>query len=493
VRKVALIGTPIQMLLTIALGFAFGKLLGFDWHSSLWLGALVSLSSTMVILKALMSQGWLGTLSSRVMLGMLIVQDLAVVPLMITLPKLDEPGFGWKLLAVAAGKAVLFLAATVLIGTRVLPVVLRFVARTNSRELFLLMVIALGLGVGLATYAVGLSFAFGAFVAGMVLSESDYGHQALSEIVPVRDLFGLLFFASVGMLLDPLYLWQNAGLVLGGVAVFSVGKGAIFAGITRLFGYGNVVPLATGLGLFQVGEFAFVLARVGVEDGSLGQDLYNFVLTVAIVSMALTPLVSNFTDPLYRLRKARRGFEPIQSINVSETGLADHVIIAGGGRHGRHIGEVLKVLGRPHVVIELDQRRFENLRGAKLAAIYGDATSDSVLEAAHVDRARLLLVTTPDATVTRAIIERARHKNPEVKIVARAQTAEEVRSLGELGVSEVVQPELEAALEMTRQGLIHLGIPSDRIDAYAERMRRTATRGAIDLESRESLEPLRDD
>lgn len=471
VRKVALIGTPLQMLLTIGFGYGFGRFLGFDQLSSVWLGALASLSSTMVILKALMSQGWLGTLSSRVMLGMLIVQDLAVVPLMIILPQLDEPGFGLAALGVASLKATAFLGCMFILGTRLLPLILKVVARAGSRELFLLTVTALGLGIGYATHAVGLSFAFGAFVAGMVLSESEYGHQALSDIVPVRDLFGLLFFASVGMLLDPAYLFDNAPLVLGAVLTFSLGKALIFGGITLLFGYGNVVPIATALGLFQVGEFAFVLARVGVADGSLSPEVYSFVLTVAILTMALTPIASGMTGTVYQLYRRRSNKPAVETFHTAPEGLRDHVVIAGGGQHGRRIGEVMQHLDRPYVVIEFDQVRFEALKDHNVTAIYGDAASEGVLHAASISKARLIIVTTPELAVTRSVVQQARSLNPDVKAVVRADSPEDVRSLADLNVSEVVQPEFEAALEMLRQGLIYADIPVERIHEYANQVR----------------------
>ncbi len=252
VRAIALAGTPLQILLTISLGVAIGQLLGWGWVASIWLGALISLSSTMVILKTLMNQGLLGTLSSRVMIGMLIVQDLAVVPFMIILPKLSDPQAGIPLLGLAALKAAIFIILIVVLGTRLLPLMLAYIAKWNSREFFLLSVAAIGLGVGFATYLSGLSFAFGAFVAGIVLSESEYSHQALSEIIPLRDIFGLLFFTSVGLLLDPSFLAAHWSRILLLVALVSVGKGAIFALLTRSFGYGNVVPLAVvGLGLFS--------------------------------------------------------------------------------------------------------------------------------------------------------------------------------------------------------------------------------------------------
>ncbi|HXF63365.1 MAG TPA: cation:proton antiporter, partial [Caldilineaceae bacterium] len=267
VRQIALIGTPLQIVLTIALGAGVGYMFGWRWIDSIWFGALISLSSTMVALKTLMSQGRMGTLSSRVMIGMLIVQDLAVIPMLIILPELGNLEAGLRILGWAAVRAVIFLAAMVFIGIKVIPPLMAYIVRRASREFFLLAVVSLGLGVGYATYLVGLSFAFGAFVAGLVLSESEYSHQALSDIIPLRELFSLLFFVSVGMLLDPAFLFENWGRVLVVVALVALVKGTIFAGIARLFGYRNVVPLAVGLGLFQVGEFSFVLARVGLRTG----------------------------------------------------------------------------------------------------------------------------------------------------------------------------------------------------------------------------------
>ncbi|MDH3602375.1 MAG: cation:proton antiporter, partial [Candidatus Tectomicrobia bacterium] len=302
VRGIALIGTPIQILLTIAYGYALGRGLGWEWRPALWLGALISLSSTMVVLKTLMSQGRLGTLSSRVMIGMLLVQDLAVVPLMIILPQLHDPQAGLPLLGLAALKATLFLGLMIVGGTRLLPRVMVYIASWNSRELFLLAITAIGLGIGYTTHLFGLSFALGAFVAGMVLSESDYGHQALSDIIPLRDLFGLLFFASVGMLFNPAFLVAHLKTVLLLVLVITVGKGLIFTALPRLFGYRNVVPLAVGLSLFQVGEFSFVLARVGLNAEAISPELYTLVLTIAIVTIMLTPIVSSLTSPLYALR-----------------------------------------------------------------------------------------------------------------------------------------------------------------------------------------------
>jgi monovalent cation:H+ antiporter-2, CPA2 family len=472
VRSIAIAGTPVQMILTMAFGFAIGQWLGWERVPSVWLGALISLSSTMVILKTLMNQGWLGTLSSRVMIGMLIVQDIVVVPLMIILPQLNNPEAGLPLLGMAGLKASLFLGVMFLLGTRLLPGLMRFIARWNSRELFLVSITAIGLGVGYATYLSGLSFAFGAFVAGMVLSESDYGHQALSEIIPIRDLFGLLFFTSVGMLLDPSFLMAHWETILLLVALVSTGKGLIFALLALLFGYGNVVPLAVGLGLFQIGEFSFVLARIGLSSQSISHEMYSLVLSVTLVSMILTPLVSGLTAPLYSLRKRWFKSEPLQTINLPEAGLRDHVVIAGGGRIGQHVARVLQQMRRSFVLIELDYRVVEQSKGQGFPVIYGDAAQAAVLEAASIHKACLILVTTPAIVVARAIVERARELNPKLEIVARSGGVEQMQVLFEMGATEVVLPEFEAGLELTRQALAHLHVPAAEILRYSDAVRR---------------------
>ncbi len=445
---------------------------GWNWTAAIWLGALISLSSTMVILKTLMNQGRLGTLSSKVMLGMLIVQDLAVIPFMIILPKLNDPQAGLPLLGAAALKAAAFILALIVLGTRLLPRMMAYIVKWNSREFFLLFVTATGLGVGLATYLAGLSFAFGAFVAGMVLSESEYGHQALSEIIPLRDIFGLLFFTSVGMLLNPSFIAAHWRQILLLVAAVSVGKGLIFALTTRLFGYGNVVPLAVGLGLFQVGEFSFVLAGIGVATESISNDVYSLVLSSAVVGMILTPFISGLTEPLYSLKKRLFRHESLETFNLPESGLRRHVVIAGGGRIGLQVARVFRSIEVPFVIIELNYYAVARIKRAGLAMIYGDASQETVQDAAAVDRARLLVVTTPAAVTARSIVEKVKAVNPDIPIVARSEGIEQMKVLLESGATEVIQPELEASLDMTRQALVHLHIPATQILRHVEEARR---------------------
>lgn len=471
VKWIALIGTPLQIGLTLALGVGIGRMLGWDLKTSIWFGALISLSSTMVILKTLMNQGWLGTLSSKVMIGMLIVQDLAVVPMLIILPLMNDPAAGMAHLGQAAIKAALFLLCMFVLGIKLLPWLMRRIAKIGSRELFLLAIIAIGLGIGYATYLIGLSFAFGAFIAGMVLNESDYGHQALSDIIPLRDVFGLLFFASVGMLLDPGFMVDHFGSILLLVLLVSLGKSLIFAAVSWLFRYGNVVPIAVGLGLFQIGEFSFVLARIGVSSGSISHDFYNLVLTTAVLTMVLTPIISAQTARLYALKKRWFQKELLESINFPDKGFSRHVVIAGGGRVGMQIAAALHRLSRPFVVIELDQRRIEQAKEAGYAVVYGDASHEIVLEAASMGDAALLVVTIPGIVEAQTIIAHAQRLNNRIEVVARLSDPDFFAIFSELNVTDLVYPELEAGLEMTRQALLALHIPVTEIQRQTETLR----------------------
>lgn len=471
VRKIALYGTPIQIFLTTAVGFFIGKFLGWSSASAMWLGALISLSSTMVTLKTLMGNGLMGTLSSRVMIGMLIVQDLAVIPMMIILPQLSNPKAGLPLLFIAVIKSIAFLFVMLYLGRKILPRLLMYVAQWNSRELFVLSITAMGLGIGYATYLFGLSFAFGAFVAGMVLNESDYGHQALSDIVPLRDVFGLLFFTSVGMLLDPAFLFENWVRILSLVLVIGFFKGGIFYVLAKLFKYINIIPMAVGLGLFQVGEFSFVLARVGLETKSIDQNIYSLVLAISVLSMMLTPFASAMAPLLYKIKKRQFKYEPLQTENIPVAGLNDHVVIAGGGRVGKHIAQVLKQMDLSFVIIELDHQRMLDCKNAKFPVIYGDMSQPHVLEVSKVKTANLLLITMPMVITAQSIVKQALLLKPDLHIIVRADGVDQMRTLYESGVYMAVLPEMEAGLEFARQTLLHLQIPVELIQQYTDNVR----------------------
>ncbi len=305
----------------------------------------------------------------------------------------------------------------------------------------------------------------------MVLSESDYGHQALSDIVPLRDIFGLLFFTSVGMLLDPAFLIENWSKILFLVLVIAVFKGSIFSVLAMLFGYINIVPIAVGLGLFQVGEFAFVLARVGLETQSIDQNMYSLVLAISVLSMVLTPFASAMAPHLYKLKKRLFKYEPLQTENIPHSGLKDHVVIAGGGRVGQHIAQILTQLNLPFVIIELDHQRMLECKTAKFPVIYGDMSQPTVLDVSKVQAARLLLITTPSVVTSQSIVKQAHRLKPALHIIVRAEGIEQSRALYESGVYMAVLPEMEAGLEIARQALLHLEIPVAVIQEYTDAVR----------------------
>ncbi|MCF8053635.1 MAG: cation:proton antiporter [Deltaproteobacteria bacterium] len=483
VRLIALIGTPIQMVLTMLLGYAIGPTLGLDWQASLWLGAMLSLSSTMVILKTMMARGLIGTLSSKVMIGMLIVQDLAVVPLMIILPIISEPQAGISLLLLSALKAAFFLVVMIFIGTRFFPFLFRYISHWGSRELFILLVLFLGLGVGYATHIVGLSFALGAFVAGMVIGESEYSFQALSDIIPLRDMFGLLFFASIGMLLDLSFLWENWSAVLLLLVLVFVGKSLIFGLVARVFGYVNIIPYAVALGMFQIGEFSFALATLGKNNDAVSDDLYSLVVAVAVITMLLTPLFSKLAQPVYNLHRKFFGGSPREAIAEDIGDIANHVVIVGAGRTGTHIAKLLKQLDISFVVIENTHRSVEISKAQENTTVYGDATQEPVLAAAHVENARLLLVTIPAIEPLRLIATNARKLNPNLTIIARAQGLEQVQELSDIGIYMVVEPDLEAGLEFSRQTLLNLNVSPVEIINYSDQVRKNFYAPLYDNES----------
>lgn len=472
VRRVALIGTAIQMGLTGLFGYALAGYLGFGHVEAMWLGALISVSSTMVVLKTLAGSGVMGTLSSRVMLGMLIAQDLAVIPLMIVMPQVSGPTFDPQALALAIGRAALVLIVLVVGGRRVVPWLMHRIVGWGSRELFVLSVITLGLGIGYLSHLLGLSYALGAFVAGIVLSESDYGHQALSDVIPLRDLFGLLFFATVGMLLDPIFLRDHAVQVAVLVVAVLVGKGLLFGTIARGFGYRYIVPLATALTMAQIGEFSFLLAQIGRLNGAVGEELHSLVISTAVVTMVLTPYLARAAPPLYRLQQRLFGSrESAPSLDVAST--PRPVVIAGAGRVGCRVARLLHEHGVEATLIDYDQRRSTAATEEGWRVIFGDAAQEPVLRAAGIDGAKLVLVTVPAAVDSLAIATRIRGIAPDVPLVVRTDTLGEIDSLRALGVLNIVQPEFEGAVEIAREALLELGIPAPEVRATldAERAR----------------------
>jgi CPA2 family monovalent cation:H+ antiporter-2 len=389
------------------------------------------------------------------MIGLLVVQDLAVIPMLIILPQLGELDNVLPKLARAVGLATVFLLAVVILGTRLLPRLLKRVLAWGSRELFLVSVVATGVGLGYATYSVGLSFALGAFVAGIILSESEFSHQALSDVVPLRDIFGLLFFVTVGMLFEPRYAWTHVGQIAVIVVLIFLGKALILGGLTRAFGYVYMAPWIVGLGLSQIGEFSFVLARSGVGSGLLSKASYDLALTCTVLTMALSPLVSSAALPLGRAwRKRRKPARALKVIDLPREALQGHVIVAGYGRTGKAAARVLRAAGIPLLIVELNHGSFEDMNADGFAGVWGDITSEEILHAARIESARILLLTLPDHSSVHLSVERAGRLNPRAVVIARALREHHVAELRKLGVNAAVQPEFEGGVEMVRQALV---------------------------------------
>lgn len=469
--RITLFLTPLQIVLTSLAGFACSRAMGLAPSDALWLGAAISLSSTMVVLKTLASRDALNTLEGKVMLAVLIAQDLAIVPLMLVLPQLGADSVDISQLFAAGGKSVLFLLGMYVAGTRILPLLFAVVALQRSRELFFLSTLGFALGAGFLSHELGLSFALGAFVAGMLLSETDFNHQALSDVAHLRDLFAVIFFVSVGMLFNPNFIIDHAPAVLILVALVVLVKTAIIGALVWAFGYGARVAMAIGLGLAQVGEFAFVIMNVGRGSGAISQDSYSLMISTAVVSMMLTPLLFSLGIALLRRVSRSRNEIVAERVDASEISLSNHVVVVGGGVVGRYVARVLNTLELPYVVVESDYKVVTQLRDHELDVVFGDGSHAGVLKGAGVERARLVVVTTTHDALLPEIVSHIRSLHATVPVVVRVEDVEDVNTLTNLRVQEVVQPQLEVGLEMVRQALVCLRVDIEEIVSVLNTLR----------------------
>ncbi len=468
---VALAGTVIQLALCTGAGYLLALGIGLEWREALWFGALISVSSTVVVLKTLGGAGAVHSLSGRVMVGMLVMQDLAIVPMILILPQITQPVLQLDQVADGIMKSLLFLGAMYLFGLKLFPRLFLFIARLRSRELFFLCTLAIALGIGYLTFLLGLSFPFGAFVAGMALSDTDFRHQALSDVTSLRDLFGLLFFVSVGMLLNPWFLFQEWRIVLAVLLVVLFVKIFVVAVVVRSFGYCGEIPLLAGLCLSQIGEFSFAVASVGLNKGHISEPTYSLFIAATVLSMASTPV-------LYCLGRKVLDMGPkffyarYKAIPSAETGrIPGHVVITGGGVIGEHIANVLSTYSIPFVIIEIDHFRVSELQKRSYPVVFGDARYRMVLKAAGIQDARLLIIAAPGSSSLSAIIREVQQLRPTLPVVARVEGSADLAAAVELGIREVVQPKLEASLELIRQSLLVLGINRPKITDLLDTLR----------------------
>ncbi|MBW4480376.1 MAG: cation:proton antiporter [Tolypothrix brevis GSE-NOS-MK-07-07A] len=482
VRAIALGGGAAQITLTILVTVLVCGVTG-AWGvlpaKGVFLGAILSLSSTAVVLKCLMERNETETPHGQVMLGILVVQDLALGLMIAVLPALDQPPetIGIAVLT-ALAQISLFAAGAIAAGIWLIPPLLRLLARTESRELFLLGVVALCLGIALLTEYMGLSIEMGAFVAGLMISEVEYADQTLTYVEPLRDIFASLFFASIGMLIDPVFLWNNLELILGLVALVFVGKFLIITPIVMLFRYPLKTALIVGLGLAQIGEFSFVLASEGRGLGLVSQRIYLLTLGTTAVTLIITPFVLRLVPFLFTFAESMPWLKPYldgegQPLDVSEElPIKEHVIICGYGRVGRNLVKLLQQHDLPMVVIDQSESRIQQLREAGVPYVYGNCVSLHVLETAGVNNASSMAIALPDPMSTRLCLKRALELSPELDLVVRATKDKDIEVLYQLGAREVVQPEFEASLEMATYlltGLMSLTVVQRQMQEIRER------------------------
>ncbi|HEY87590.1 MAG TPA: sodium:proton exchanger [Dehalococcoidia bacterium] len=478
VGRIAILGGIVQILLTAAVGLALGRLVGFTMLEAVFFGFLIALSSTMIVLKTLMERGELDSGHGRIMIGILLVQDLSVVPLMIIMPAIGEGGEVWLSLGIAVLKAMVFIGVMLVLGMWGLPWLLRRVAAGRSRELFLLTVVTLCLAAAFGTYFFGLSAAFGAFVAGLLISQSAFARQAFADIVPLRDTFVALFFVSLGMLVDLHFVVDNVAIIAVVVTVIIVAKFIICSLIPWFFGYSPKTVLFVGMGLIQIGEFSFVLAGVGVEAGLISSYIYSLTLTSAIVTMLLTPFALGFASFLYRrLSQGERlgkllARRPDPGWQDKQWQLSGHAVICGHGRVGSTLARVLERRRLSYLVIDLNPQVISRLHSEGVPCIYGDAANPEILAHAQLDKARVLVCTFGDFIAVELTTRNALRVNPRLDIVARVPRDADVELLKGIGVSELVRPEFEASLEITRHTLHRFGVTSPEIQHILSGLRR---------------------
>lgn len=480
VQNISLGGGALQIFSTIGVTALVSLAVG--WVTSptqgIFLGAILSLSSTAVVLKCLMERNETETSHGQVMLGILIVQDLALGLMLAVLPALNSPS---EEIGIAIGlallKTALLAGGAVVAGIWLIPPLLRFLAKTESRELFLLGVVALCLGIALLTEFLGMSIEMGAFIAGLMISEVEYADQTLTYVEPIRDIFASLFFAAIGMLIDPLFIWNNLELILGLVALVFIGKFLIITPLVKAFRYSLRTSLIVGLGLAQIGEFSFVLASRGQVLGLVSRRVYLLLLSTTAVTLIITPFLLRLAPQFFKWAETvpwlkqllDGGDEPLEVPENLPT--RNHFVVCGYGRVGRNIVQLLQSHKQSIVVIDQSEQTIQQLRDAGIPYIYGNAASLHVMESAGVPEARGMAIALPDPMSTRLCLKRSLELAPDLDVVVLATQDKDIELLYQLGAREVVQPEFEASLELSAHLLSELGVPLPIIQREVQQIR----------------------
>jgi monovalent cation:H+ antiporter-2, CPA2 family len=470
VGRLVLVGAVIQVAVMGVIGLGVGTAFGLSWLESLFIGAIVSNSSSVVIVKVAGDAVVEGTLHGRIALGWSTIQDVTTVGIVVILTSLSGDDGGNAVLDVGGATvlAILFIGAVILGGSRVYPVILGSLARVGSREIFIIGVAVLAIGTAFAATFVGISIALGAFVAGIALADSDLTESVLGEIVPLRELFAAFFFVSIGLLIDPGIVLAQPPLLLAVLALIIPIKGTLTAAICRIGGHAWSTSMRVGALLAQNGEFSFVLAVIGLELGVVSETNFSLLMAAVVASIVLSGGVVRGTDLAASALGGREG-KRVQSAETQPTALRRHAVVLGYGRVGRTVVRALRNRGFPHVVIDADYQLVERATRAGEPITFGEAGSRSILDSAGVARALMLIVAIPDALATRQAVDYALQANPRIDIVARAHSDREEAYLRRRGVRRVVVAEREIGHELMRHALHRFGVTEREIEAMHDR------------------------
>ncbi|HZH98884.1 MAG TPA: cation:proton antiporter [Fimbriimonadaceae bacterium] len=489
VRWTALVGGTIQIVGTIAIGWGLALAFGLGHYEGLFLGCALALSSTAVIVRVLEERAELGSSHGGILLGIAVVQDLSLIVMVAMLPalaQLSTDGAGaMSSVGIALVKAAAFLVLTVLLAIYAIPALLSRVVRTGSPELFLLTIVALCMSAAVVAEEAGLGHALGAFLAGIVVSESPYSHEVFSQVKPLRDVFASLFFVSIGMLLNPLFLMKQWPIITAVVFAIVFGKALVATLAVHWTGWHLRTSLIAGIGLAQIGEFSFVLAMEGARREVISPELSSIIMSSALLTILIWPFYFEQARPIYGLlcripvfhRMVTQAERPDEAGNGEAAAHAE-VIILGGGRVGRYVSDAMRALEISHVVVDFDSAAIARLRENKVPVLFGDASAIDVIEKSNPERAKLAIVALPEAALTHMAVKALRHLAPDLRIAARVRRGSDIPWMRQAGADAVIHGEFESGVEMIRQTLDHLGFADEAVDQYIEEVRQHRYRSA---------------
>lgn len=481
IRNTILGGGTLQVGLTILATAGVFAWMGFTLPQATFIGFLIALSSTAIVFKLLMERGEMDSPQGHTIVAVLIFQDLVIVPMMLLTPMLSGQVDNVAVeLIMTLVKALVIVGGVIIAGKYLIDPALYLITKTRNKELFYMTVIALCFSITWLTSVAGLSLGLGAFMAGLMLSRSEYSHFALTGVMPFKDIFTSFFFVSVGMLLNMHNLIANPLLILGAVALVLVVKTIIATGAVFVLGYTMKSSLIAGLSLSQVGEFSFILSRVGVEQNLISMDDYQLFLSVSIITMILTPFLMQLA-PIVAERmhamplpdRIRYGLYGKPLLNENEDGhhLKDHLVIVGFGINGRNLSRAARCANIPYIVIEMNSETVKAERAQGEPIFYGDSSFPEILNHANIKRARTLVVTVADPAATQRTIHQAREMNPNLHIIARTRFLSQMEALHRAGANEVVPEEFETSIEIFIRVMSHYLVPKDEIEEFVHEIR----------------------